>query len=221
MNEWLRRLCNTHGYGVQSPSDFYFVQHVLRETSPYYAYEPMRRMVEQYKGRAPLCSLEICQLLFRLTDYARPHTIIEVGGGLSAFAMAMARPSVRCISVMPEESCASMHPLLAEWPNVELKSGDEMAIFSDLLGQTDSLAMLHVARTNRYREVVDLALQHVADTSLIVIEDIRSDEEKLAWWISLQESGSVSISYDLGSIGVLFFNKSRHKERYSVKVKGL
>lgn len=39
MNKWIRRRRNTLGYGVQSPSDFYFVQHVLREQSSYYAYE--------------------------------------------------------------------------------------------------------------------------------------------------------------------------------------
>ena len=92
-NKWIRRKRNSLGFGVQSPSDFYFVQHVLREQLPYYAYAEIHRMAKQNSTEGADYPEEIIRLLFRLTNHIHPQTIIEVGtgSGLSACAIAMAR----------------------------------------------------------------------------------------------------------------------------------
>ena len=112
-----------------------------------------------------------------------------------------------------------MQSLLNEHPQVEIKKGDEMDIFCNLIQELGTIGLLHVAHTDNYREVIDAALPHVTDQSLIVIEDICSSKEKYDWWEELQKSSQTGITYDLGNIGLLFFNSSRHKNNYWINIR--
>lgn len=94
-----------------------------------------------------------------------------------------------------------------------------MAIFLQLLHDHQEIGMLHIAHTPRYREIVEAALPHVTDDTLIVIEGIRESKEKVVWWESLLESPSTVICYDLGNVGLLFFDRSRHKNTYWINLK--
>ena len=217
-NRWLRRKRNSLGYGVQSPGDFYFVQHVLRETSPYYAYAALHRMMRQIS--LPDRCDEVYRLLFRLANHVHPDVMIAVGSGPSAIAMAMACPQARCVAIeRAEKRHDALHSLLAEYPHVELKNGDEMALFRQVLPEVGTIQLLHVAHTAYYREVVEAALPYVTPHTLFVIDDIRADKEKQAWWKSLRESRATGVSYDLGSMGLLFFDHSRYKETYWINLR--
>jgi predicted O-methyltransferase YrrM len=220
MNKWIRRKRNSWGYGVQSPNDFYFVQHVLREKSPYYNYATIEELEKKHSDSLPFYSSTINKLLFRLADYAHTDSIIEVGAGLSTLAIALGHPFARCIAITSSDSHhKTMTPLLEKQPHVEVKNGDEMAIFLQVLKEFGTIGMLHIAHTELYQEIVSAALPHVTDNSLIIIEDICSDKAKHNWWKSLQESPKTGITYDLGSIGLVFFNRSRHKETYWINIR--
>lgn len=220
MNKWIRRKRNSWGYGVQSPSDFYFVQHVLRERSPYYGYEVLGALEERYASLLPSYPSATNRLLLRLADYAHSALVVEVGASLSTLAMVLGHPAARHIAITAEEAChAALRPLLASYPQVEVRKGDEMALFGQLLHEASPIGTLHVAYTERYREVVDAALPHMADGSLIIIEGIADSREKHAWWQSLQESPSTGISYDLGHIGLLLFAPTRHKQNYWINLR--
>ena len=220
MNKWIRRKRNSWGYGVQSPSDFYFVQHVLREKSPYYSYSAIEELEETYSNSLPFYSSTIDKLLFRLADYAHTDSMIEVGAGLSTFAIALGHSCARCIAITSSDSHhKAMIPLLEKHAHVEVKLGDEMAIFRQTIEELGTIGMLHVAHTELYQEIVSAALPHVTNNSLIIIEDICSDKAKHDWWKSLQESPETGITYDLGSIGLVFFNRSRHKDTYWINLR--
>ena len=220
MDKWLRRKRNSLGYGVQSPSDFYFVQHVLREEAPYYGYAVLERMAKTCGTSLPCYPKTIDRLLFRLANHVHPGTMVEVGAGFSVFAMAMACPSARCIAVTSSEIYGStIQPMLSDNLRVEVRNGDEKAVFGNLLCEVGGVDMLHVAHTPYYRDIVDAVLPYVTSRTLIVIEDIRATKEKRDWWRELQESRFTGISYDLGSVGLLFFDRSRHKDTYWVDLK--
>lgn len=219
MNRWIRRKRNSLGYGVQSPSDFYFVQHVLREKSPYYAYAVLDRMSERYPSFRPCYSDEVYRLLFRLANYIHPDVMVEVGTTLSVFAMSAACPLMRCVTINRAECCATMQSLLDEHPLVEVVTGDEVEELRHLLHELGSIQLLHVAHTANYKAVVETALPYVTQQTLFIIEDIHTDKEKQEWWRSLQESNTTGISYDLGSIGLLFFDKSRYKDSYWINLR--
>lgn len=220
MNKWIRRKRNSWGYGVQSPSDFYFVQHVLREQSPYYGYEVLDELAENYATRLPSYPSATNRLLFRLADYVHAEQVIEVGAGLSTFAMVTGHPFAHYTAITGNETCHdTMQPLLKAYPQIILKKGDEMALFRQFIDEQQTIGMLHVAHTEYYREIVEAALPHITDHTSIIIEDIQVSKEKQAWWKSLQESPLTGITYDLGNIGLIFFNRSRSKDTYWINLR--
>lgn len=220
MNKWIRRKRNSWGYGVQSPSDFYFVRHVLREQSPYYAYATLKETTVTYGDLLPHYTDAVNRLLFRLANHVHPDTIIEVGAGTSTLAMSMACTSARCIAITPsEERASTMRELVANNPNIEIKNGDEMGLFSLLPKKYESIGLLHIAHTPHYREVVEAALPYTTDSTLFIIEGITDNRQKHEWWKSLQESPQTGISYDLGDIGLLFFDRTRHKGTYWINLR--
>lgn len=60
------------GFGVQSPTDYSFVRDVIKERLPYYAYEDMRTLYPSI----PRKKEKLCQLLFRIANYAQAETIV-------------------------------------------------------------------------------------------------------------------------------------------------
>lgn len=219
MNKWVRRKCNSHGYGVQSPNDFFFVQHVLRGQSAYYAYTELHQlylMAHASSPHLPLHREEVYRMLFRLVDHVHPTEIIEVGTreGLSACSMAMARPLGHCVAISAESSVTLPLP-----PQLTVKKGDEMALFGEELQRLGTIDCLHVAHTPHYHEVVDMALPHASEDTLFIIDGIRDNAEKRAWWKSLHEDPLTGICYDLGPIGLIFFDKSRYKHTYFINIK--
>ena len=219
MNRWIRRKRNSHGYGVQSPNDFFFVRHVLRGQSSYYAYAELHQLYQAAKASCPDISLygeEVYRLLFRVTDYVHPEVIVEVGTrtGLAACSMALARPMGHCVAIGAESM--SVLPILL---HLTLRKGDEMALFSEELQRIGSVECLHVAHTPHYREVVEMALPHVCDKSLFIIDGIRDNAAKRTWWRNLKESPLTGVCYDLGTIGLIFFDKSRYKDTYWINIK--
>ena len=219
MNRWIRRKRNSHGYGVQSPNDFFFVRHVLRGQSPYYAYAELHQLYQAAKASCPDISLygeEVYRLLFRVTDYVHPEVIVEVGTriGLAACSMAMARPMGHCVAIGAEGMNVLPVP-----SHFTLRKGDEMALFSEELQHLGIIECLHVAHTPHYREVVEMALSHVCDKSLFIIDGIRDNAAKRTWWRNLKESPLTGVCYDLGTIGLIFFDKSRYKDTYWINIK--
>lgn len=222
MNKWIRRKRNSHGYGVQSPTDFYFVQHVLREEMPYYGYHELQQAEGRFPISQPQYAMPINRMLFRLANYVHPQQMIEVGtgSGLAAYAMAMAVPSGRCTTIdSPHQQAGEVASALAHLEQVTVLNGDEMALYSQLLQQVDAVELLHVAYTSHYREVVEMALPRVTDRSLFIIEGIDADADKRIWWRALQESQLTGVSYDVGSVGLLFFDKARYKDMYWVSLR--
>lgn len=226
MNEWIRRKRNSHGFGIQSPNDFFFVQHVLREKSPYYAYKGLHEIANMFQAYQPCLPDNINRLLFRLVNHTHPNTIIEVGtgSGLSTYAMAMAHPCGHCITI-------SNNPHIPAWReadallgndslsnSITYRNGNEITLFTELLHELRSIEFLHIAHTPHYQEIVEIALPYVSDNTLFVIEGIRNNKDKYLWWKKLTDNNLTKVSYDIGSIGLLFFNTTRFKINYWINL---
>ena len=70
---WLRRFRHRRGYGVHSPFAFHFLQDVVYEKTPYYAY---RELDSHLVWSQRLRQRRGLRLLFRLSNYAQPHRLL-------------------------------------------------------------------------------------------------------------------------------------------------
>ena len=195
---WCRRFRHRCGYGVHSPSDFFLITSVMYEGLPYYAYDRL-------KASSGLKSLphyreKVNKLLFRLVNYFRPASLIEVGegNGDSIRYMREARTSMKSVCLKGEDKEETLRRLKIELEKIK------------------KLDFLHIAHTYYYKEVFELSMPYLHAQSCVVVGNIYASKEREAWWNQLLTDERVRISFDLYDIGLLLFEEKRFKQNYKV-----
>lgn len=193
---WCCRFRKRKGYGVHSPFAFNLIRNVINERSSYYAYSTLAKLRKEY----PCCPRHVDQLLFRLSNYMQPATVVQVGNG--------ARISLRYLSA----GCSRARCVSA------FEDMDPVAYLRDGCWRLDDepLDLLHITFTSSYVELVEAAMPYVTSRSLIIVERLHENEAKLAWWRRLKDDPRVGITFDLYEVGLVFFNLSRCKQHYVV-----
>ncbi len=192
IKDLINRYRHNRGYGVQSPYAFHFVTGVLAEKHPYYAYPAINSTAKKCGYKSALA-----RMLFRIANYAHPQNIIMCAPCEAvACALTMACPSVG----------ASLFP-----------GNDALQQIATAFEQGGGLGLLYVGETPAYASVVQQALGRVSSSSVIIVEGIHRTREKEEWWQGVKQNGAVAVTFDLYSVGVLFFDKSYRKQHYTLK----
>ena len=196
---WCRRFRYRKGYGVHSPSDFFLITSVVYEDLPYYAYGKLKKSAST--SALPHYREKVNRLLFRLVNYFRPSSLLEVGEGNG--------DAIRYM----KEARASML-------SVGLKGLDKEETLRSLkkeLEKKKRIDFLHIAFTPYYKEVLELAFPYLHEASCVVIGGIYASEERKRWWKGLADDDErVRISFDFYDIGLLLFEDKRFKQNYIV-----
>ena len=81
---WFSRIRHSLGFGVQSPTDFWFSRYVINERWPYYQYQELQQQVTglDHDHR------RLCELYLRLANYWQPQTIADVEGPAASYLQA-------------------------------------------------------------------------------------------------------------------------------------
>lgn len=195
---WCRRFRHRCGYGVHSPSDFFLITSVMYERLPYYAYDRLK--MASSTSSLPHYREKVNKLLFRLVNYFRPMTLLEVGkGNGDAFRYLCApRSSMVSVGLEGKDKEETLRQLDAE------------------LKRMEKLDFVHIAFTPYYIEVLERIFPYLHDESCVVIGDIYESKEREAWWKELTNDERVRVSFDLYDIGLLLFEKKRFKQHYIV-----
>lgn len=195
---WCRRFRHRCGYGVHSPSDFFLITFVIYENLPYYAYRELEK--KPFVKSLPHYRRKVNRLLFRLVNYLRPQTLIEVGegNGASYEYMCAARKDMYSYALQGTDLTQTLNEL------------------QERLSVMNRLDMLHIAHTPYYKEVFDKALSFVSDSTCMIIGKPYASKEKEAWWKQLMENDKVVLTFDLFDIGLVFFDKKRCKQHHIV-----
>ena len=195
---WCRRFRHRCGYGVHSPSDFFLITSVIYEEAPYYAYGRLK--ASSASKSLPHYREKVNRLLFRLVNFFRPMTLMEVGKGNGDAIRYMkdARLSMNAVSLDGTERDRVLQSLKEE------------------LERMKKLDFLHIAFTPYYREVFEVAFPYLTHESCVVVGNIYASEDRKAWWKSLLADERVRVSFDLYDVGLLLFENKRFKQNYIV-----
>ena len=194
---WCKRYRHRCGYGVHSPSDFFLITYVIYEKQAYYAYGELKKKF--FDDSLPHYRTKVNRLLFRLVNYCRPQTLLEVGNGNGA-----------SISYMK----AARTSMVAK--SLEGTQKETMAQIDEVCKEWSTLDFVHIGPTPFYKETLQKVLPLANGRTCVVIGGIYDTPEKKAWWKEVIEDERVRISYDLYDVGLLFFEKNRYKQHYII-----
>lgn len=133
--------------------------------------------------------------LFRITNYLQPQSILLAAPKEAAkYAITAARTSAT--TIVAEAGC---NP-------------------TTLFNKTGKPDMLYVGECENYAAIVEEAIKHTSQQSAIIIEGIHSSGNKREWWQRIKQNPAVYVTYDLYSLGILFFDKKYKKQHYTLKM---
>ena len=207
--DWINRKRHNGGYGIQSPSSFFFVTQVLKEKLPYYAYSILDTIIGGNGSRQ-----KHFRELFRVTNHYQPANCISVGSAAGACTMLLARPSVAHYAVVPTGMTPDIQTLLNDSRCHIVDSTEQLPAIIDKIGE---IGMLFVDATEDAHAFIRAALPHTNKNSIIIVDGINRSKAIQAWWQQLVGDSATVITYDMYSYGVLLFDKERIKQHYTLK----
>ena len=209
LGDWINRKRHNGGYGIQSPSSFFFVTQVMKERLPYYAYPTLNTLVGGNRRKR-----RHFRELFRITNYHQPVNCITVGSAMAACTMMLAKPSVAHYAVAPAGMTVGMQTLLNEKGCHIAESTEQFQAIIDKVG---TVGMLYVNVVDGTDTLIRAALPHTNKESVIVVDGINRSKTAQQWWQSLVNDSATVITYDFYNYGLLLFDKERIKQNYTLK----
>ena len=209
LSDWINRKRHNGGYGIQSPSSFFFITQVLKERLPYYSYPILDQAVGGNRAKK-----RHFRELFRITNYQQPANCISVGSATAACTMILAKPSVAHYAVTPTGLTAGRQSLLNEKGCHIVDSTEQLRTIIDKVG---TIGMLYVNTIDGADTLIRAALPHTNKESVIVVDGINRSKTAKLWWQQLVDDSATVITYDFYNYGLLLFDKDRIKQHYTLK----
>jgi predicted O-methyltransferase YrrM len=243
---------NGKGHGVHSPFVFALIRDVLNDRGEYYAYsaiEKLRLQLEQNNERIELVDLgagakgireeriatitkrtskykKLARLLFRLTNYFQPATIIELGTsmGISAAYLYAGNTKSNLFTLegapaVAEQAGNNFNRLGYAGINVITGNFDET--LTPLLAKLENIDLAYIDGNHRYEPTLryfDQLLKKCHPNSVLIFDDIHWSEEMEAAWKAIQQHPEVRCTIDLFFIGLVFFSDSfKNPQHFTIR----
>lgn len=237
------------GYGVHSPFVFNLITKVIEESCSYYSFydiELVRKQLlfredtisypdRQQKGKLRRRTIgEIVEreaikpehgaLLFRLTNYFKSQTILQLGPsmGISTLYLTSYAPGLKCIAIenVPEfASIAEITFKKAARNPIDLRTGTYKNLLPEALndlGKIDFVFFNTLYEQYNNLALFEACLKNIHEETVFVFEGIKANRKMREFWKEICAHPETVVTIDLYSMGVVFFNKRLHKRDYIV-----
>ena len=245
---WLR---SGNAHGLHSPFVFGLYTSVVRHTGQYAAYaaiEARRRQLLASAVRISVTDLgagshtgagrqrrvadiartaakpkQLAQLLFRLVNYLRPATVLELGTSLGLTTAYLAAADSRH-RVVTFEGCPNVAAVARETfttlqlGNVEVVEGNlDHTLAPALAALGNPVDFVFFDGNHRYEPTLryfEQCLAHRTDESVFVFDDIHWSADMERAWVTIKAHPDVRLTVDLFHIGLVFFRKNQPKQHF-------
>ncbi|MBF9238142.1 class I SAM-dependent methyltransferase [Hymenobacter sp. BT683] len=245
---WLR---SGNAHGLHSPFVFGVYTSVVRHTGIFDAYAPIESRRQELLNSSTSITVtdfgagshtgagqqrriadiartaakppHLAQLLFRLANYFRPATILELGTSLGLTTAYLAAADSRS-KVVTLEGCANVANVARETfaalqlENIRIVEGNmdnTLAPALAALGTPVDFAFFD--GNHRYEPTLSYfehCLAYRTDESVFVFDDIHWSEEMERAWEVIKAHPDVTVTVDLFHIGLVFFRKGQPKQHF-------
>lgn len=169
-------------------------------------------------------SVKTSKLLFRLVDYFKPKTILELGTHLGVgtqYLAAAAPPRAKIVTVegCPSTSKFAQAHYPKDWTTVNFLVGDISSTLPSVLEELQTIDFVfidahHTAQA--LQKCFSLLLPHLTARSVLVVDDIRWSEDMYDGWLKLTQHPAVTVSMDLLKFGILSFRTEQPKQDFTL-----
>ena len=163
-------------------------------------------------------------LLFRLTNYFRPQNILQIGAsmGLSTLYLSSYASGLKCCVLENEPEFAKISRIVYEKGArnpIDLRVGNYQELLPKILKEKESIDLFFFNSLYEQQQnhlLFEMCLSKVHNDTVFVFEGIKENKRIREFWRSVCENPKVTVTIDLYSMGIVFFNKKLHKRDYIV-----
>jgi len=245
---------NSKGHGVHSPFVFNFITQVLNDKRFFYCYETIETAREQLKQDKTLLTIEdfgagsrihshtqrtvkdiatsslkpkkYSQLLFRMVNYFKPATILELGTslGITTSYLACGKEDAQVITLEGANAVATIarqHFQSLRLKNIQVVTGNFDDTLPGTLAQLSSIDFAFIDGNHRLQPTLDYfnqLLPKVHEYSVLIFDDIHWSQEMEEAWNTIKAHEQVRLTIDLFFIGIVFFRKeNKVKQDFTIR----
>ena len=240
-------------HAIHSPFVFKLYTEVIANKNRYYAFDTLSKLRKQLLlnqqyievmdlgagskkmshnrkiadiAKYSLVTKKYGELLFRLINYFKPETILELGTslGLSSLYMAHAAPKAHIITI---EGCPNTHAFAKQIiTNSGIKNIDTINTSFDTAFETilpdKKFDVVFIDGNHTYEATIEYfheLLKHTHEDSLLIFDDIYWTPGMTKAWEEIKAHTAVTLSIDLYKVGLVFFRKeNKQKEHFCLRV---
>ncbi|MCB0463380.1 MAG: class I SAM-dependent methyltransferase [Flavobacteriaceae bacterium] len=169
-------------------------------------------------------STKHAKLLYRLTTYLKPNTILELGTslGVATQALSLANPEAKITTI---EGCPEISKFSkAQFDkrllgNINVKTGDFSEVIPNLTPTTFDLIFFDGNHTKEATlTYFEMLLPKANNNSVFIFDDIHWSKGMAEAWNTIKNHPSVTVSIDTFFWGIIFFRKEQAKEHFVIRV---
>ena len=245
---------NGKGHGIHSPFVFDFIKNVLNDKTSYPAYQSIEKIRKQLLADSTVIEVKdfgagstviktnkrvvsaiaasslkpkkYAQLLYRIVQYYKPETIVELGTsfGITTAYLASANETSKvftCEGSAAIASIAKQNFEALQLNNVQLTQGDFATTFFPLLSDLNTIDFAFIDGNHRKEptlEYFNQLLNHKTPATILIFDDIHWSSEMEDAWNTIKQHPAVTLTIDLFFIGIVFFNADiNHKQHFTIR----
>jgi hypothetical protein len=185
---WSRvlRWPRTRGFGVQSPWAYNYLRSVIAEHTTYYAYD---QLAQRY-GMLSSVDRNLAQFYLRIANRSQPHRWCFA---IDSYGMKADYVRSGCMSTVIEDTRCGY-----------------------VANKVSACNVLVMTLGSNWRSIFESFATSSNATSILIIEDIHRTRHSLKIWKTIRDDERCGITFDLYDCGLVFFDRSKHKQHYAV-----
>jgi predicted O-methyltransferase YrrM len=167
------------------------------------------------------------QLLFRLVEYFKPKTILELGTslGISTLFMSLATDNSET-QIITFEGCPQIAEKAKEnfeeleQENIEIIVGNIDQTLPKNLPSLLSLDFVFLDANHRYEPTINYfnqILEKCHNETIIILDDIHWSTGMEKAWKEIIKNEKVTVSIDLFQLGLIFLRKEQPKQHFNLR----
>ncbi len=241
------------GHGIHSPFVFDLLTNIIKDTTPFYAFDDIDKLrdkllssdkkilIKDYGAgskyntsnirkvkdivRHSAINKKYGELLFRLVNYFKPQTLLELGTSLGLGSLYLAMPDSKSI-LYTIEGCEETAKIARQnfknsgIDNIKLSTGNFDNKLPEVLKKIKKLDFVFFDGNHKKQPTLSYfrqCLSHITPDTVFIFDDIHWSKEMDEAWNEIKEHKKVTVTIDLFFLGLVFFRQEIAKQNFVIK----